>query len=48
MPRISDIQAAFIAAIELNPKGYRYLRTDSFIEKLRGFNWHLTRADANA
>lgn len=48
MPRISDIQAAFIAAIELNPKGYRYLRTDSFIEKLRGFNWHFTRADANA
>ena len=48
MPRISDIQAAFIAAIELNQKGYRYLRTDSFIEKLRGFNWHFTRADANA
>ena len=46
--RISDIQAAFVAAIELNPKGYRYLRTDSFIEKLRGFNWHFTRADANA
>ena len=48
MPRISDIHVAFIAAIELNPKGYRYLRTDSFIEKLRGFNWHFTRADANA
>ena len=48
MPRISDIQAAFIAAIELNPKGYRCLRTDSFIEKLRGLNWHFTRADANA
>ncbi|KPU02486.1 hypothetical protein AN697_22690 [Enterobacter cloacae subsp. cloacae] len=48
MPRQPDIQAAFIAAIELNPKGYRYLRTDSFIEKLRGFNWHFTRADANA
>ena len=48
MPRISDIQAAFVAAIELNPKGYRYLRTDSFIEKLRGLNWHFNRADANA
>jgi len=48
MPRTADIHAAFIAAIELNPKGYRYLRTDSFIEKLRGFNWHFTRADANA
>ena len=48
MPRQPNIRAAFIAAIELNPKGYRYLRTDSFIEKLRGFNWHFTRADANA
>ncbi|CZX55888.1 Uncharacterised protein [Enterobacter hormaechei] len=47
MPRISDIQAAFIAVIELNPKGYRYLRTDRFIQKLRGFNWHFTRDDAN-
>ncbi|RAY35703.1 hypothetical protein DP193_24990 [Enterobacter hormaechei subsp. oharae] len=47
MPRNSDIQAAFIAAIELNPKGYRYLRTDRFIQKLRGFNWHFTRDDAN-
>lgn len=48
MPRTADINAAFIAAIELNPKGYRYLRTDSFIQKLRGFNWHFTRADANS
>ena len=48
MPRISDIQAAFVAAIELNPKGYRYLSTDAFVEKLREFNWHFTRADANA
>ena len=48
MPRTADIHAAFIAAIELNPKGYRYLRTDSFIQKLRGLNWHFTRADANS
>ncbi|KDF42331.1 hypothetical protein [Enterobacter kobei] len=48
MPRISDIQAAFIAAIELNPNGYQYLRTESFIEKLRDYNWHFTRSDANA
>ena len=48
MPRTADIHAAFVAAIEVNPKGYRYLRTDSFIEKLRSFNWHFTRADANA
>ena len=48
MPRTADIHAAFIAAIELNPKGYRYLRTDSFIQKLRGLNWHFTRAEANS
>lgn len=48
MPRTADIHAAFVAAIELNPKGYRYLRTDCFIEKLRQFNWHYTREDANA
>ncbi|WP_449543610.1 hypothetical protein [Enterobacter ludwigii] len=48
MARTADIRAAFIAAIELNPKGYRCLRTDSFIQKLRGVNWHFTRADANS
>ncbi|HHA1951112.1 TPA: hypothetical protein ACOEGL_000028 [Enterobacter ludwigii] len=48
MPRISDIQAAFIAAIQLNPKRYQYLLTESFIEKLREYNWHFTRSDANA
>ncbi|WP_426710362.1 hypothetical protein [Enterobacter cloacae complex sp. 284J4] len=47
MPRQPNIRAAFIAAIELNPKGYRYLRTDRFIQNLRGFNWHFTRDDAN-
>ncbi|HDK0316192.1 TPA: hypothetical protein PRT52_000827 [Escherichia coli] len=48
MPRISDIQAAFIAAIQLNPNGYQYLRTESFIEKLREYNWHFSASDANA
>ncbi|HBM2838217.1 hypothetical protein M8B65_00975 [Enterobacter hormaechei subsp. xiangfangensis] len=48
MPRTADIHAAFVAAIELNPKGYRYLTTDAFIEKLRQFNWHYTREEANA
>lgn len=48
MPRTADIHAAFVAAIELNPKGYRYLSTDAFIEKLREFNWHYTRKEANA
>lgn len=48
MPRTADIKTAFIAAIQLNPKGYQYLRTESFIEKLRDYNWHFTRSDANA
>lgn len=48
MPRKTDIHTAFIEAIKLNPKGYRYLSTDSFIEKLRQFNWHFSRTDANA
>ncbi|CZU49676.1 hypothetical protein ACS6I8_14755 [Enterobacter kobei] len=48
MPRTADIKTAFIAAIQLNPKGYQYLRTESFIEKLREYNWHFTRSDANA
>lgn len=48
MPRTADIHAAFVAAIELNPKGYRYLTTDAFIEKLRQFNWHYSREEANA
>lgn len=47
MPRQSDIHAAFVATIQLNPKGYRYLSTDRFIEKLREYNWHFTRSDAN-
>lgn len=48
MPRQSDILAAFVATIQLNPKGYRYLSTDRFIEKLREYNWHFTRSDANS
>ncbi|MEQ4942882.1 hypothetical protein [Enterobacter hormaechei] len=48
MPRTADIQTAFQTAIQLNPKGYRYLSTDSFIGKLREFSWHFSRADANA
>jgi len=48
MPRTADIPAAFVAVIQLNPKGCRYLSTDRFIEKLREFNWHFTRTDANA
>lgn len=48
MPRTADIQTAFHAAMQINPKGYRYLSTERFIEKLREFNWHFTRTDANS
>lgn len=47
MPRKPDIHKAFIAAIQLNPKGYRFLQTDDFIRELRVRNWHFNREDAN-
>lgn len=47
MPRQYEIQAAFVEAIQLNPKGYRYLSTNDFIDKLRDKNWHFSLADAN-
>lgn len=47
MPRKSDINAAFTAAIQQNPKGYQWLRTDDFIRELRARNWHFSQADAN-
>jgi hypothetical protein len=47
MPRKSDIHSAFVAAIQKNPKGYQWLRTDDFIRELAKVHWHLTRADAN-
>jgi len=47
MPRKSDINAAFTAAIQLNPKGYQCLRTEDFIRELRVRNWHFTLDDAN-
>lgn len=47
MPRKYEIRSAFIESIQLNPKGYRYLSTDSFIAKLRENNWHFSQADAN-
>lgn len=48
MARISDIKAAFVAAVQLNPKGYRYLKTSDFVHQLAAVNWHFTSADANA
>ncbi|KZP46642.1 hypothetical protein XF28_01190 [Escherichia coli] len=47
MPRRSDIHAAFVAAIQQNPKGYQCLHTNDFIRELRARNWHFTQADAN-
>ncbi|HDR2788189.1 TPA: hypothetical protein QCJ61_002238 [Enterobacter asburiae] len=47
MPRPHEIRAAFIEAIQLNPKGYLYLSTESFIARLREKNWHFSQADAN-
>lgn len=47
MPRKSDIHSAFVAAIQQNPKGYQWLRTNDFIRELRARNWHFSRADAN-
>ena len=47
MPRRSDIHAAFVAAIQLNPKGYRCLRTEDFIRELAKVHWHFSRDDAN-
>ena len=47
MPRKSDIHSAFVAAIQLNPKGYQCLRTDDFIQELAKVHWHFSQADAN-
>jgi hypothetical protein len=41
----SEIWAALIEAIQLNPRGYLYLSTDSFIAQLREKNWHFTLTD---
>ncbi|EKJ6716668.1 hypothetical protein [Escherichia coli] len=47
MPRRHDIHAAFVAAIQQNPKGYQFLHTNDFIRELRARNWHFSQADAN-
>ncbi|MEO3287215.1 hypothetical protein ABHD38_25085 [Enterobacter cloacae] len=48
MPRKSEVGAAFMAAIELNPKGYKCLRTTDFVRELRARNWPFNNSDANA
>ncbi len=47
MPRTADIHAAFVAAIQQNPKGYLCLHTDKFIDELQERHWHFSQADAN-
>lgn len=47
MPRQSDINPAFVKAIQVNPKGYQWLRTEDFIRELAEVNWHFNQADAN-
>lgn len=47
MPRRYEIHAAFVAATQQNPKGYRFLRTEDFIRELAKAHWHFTQADAN-
>lgn len=47
MPRKPDIHSAFVAAVQLNPKGYKYLRTADFIRELSARNWHFSERDAN-
>ena len=47
MPRAYEIHAAFVAAIQLNPKGYRWLRTADFIRELAKVHWHFSQNDAN-
>ncbi|MCU6671182.1 hypothetical protein M8013_20855 [Enterobacteriaceae bacterium H4N4] len=47
MPRPYEIRAAFVAAIQLNPKGYQCLHTADFICELAKVNWHFSLADGN-
>ncbi|WP_449546743.1 hypothetical protein [Lelliottia amnigena] len=47
MPRKPDINAAFIAATQTNPKGYICLRTADFVRELRSANWHFSQGEAN-
>ena len=48
MPRENDIQFAFMAAVQLNPKGYQYLQTCDFIRELRSRGWFFTEKEATA
>lgn len=47
MPRAYEIHAAFVAAIQHNPKGYRWLHTADFIHELAKVHCHFSQNDAN-
>ena len=47
MPRESDINPAFVKAIQVNPKGYQWLRTEDFIRELAKVHHHFSQDDAN-
>lgn len=47
MARLSDIKAAFCAAVQLNPKGFQCLNTRDFIRELAAKNWHMPHDEAN-
>ncbi|PXM05422.1 hypothetical protein [Klebsiella variicola] len=47
MVRRNTIAEAFRASISINPKGYQYLYTDSFISELRLRGIHFSEKEAN-
>ncbi|HGF9699559.1 TPA: hypothetical protein ACR599_002033 [Klebsiella variicola] len=47
MFRRNTIAEAFRASISINPKGYQYLYTDSFISELRLMGIHFSEKEAN-
>lgn len=48
IPGTADIHTAFVTAVQLNSKGYQYLRTADFIRELNARNWHFSEREANA
>ncbi|AUV23277.1 hypothetical protein ACFH56_004751 [Escherichia coli] len=47
MTRNNTIVEAFRASISINPKGYQYLYTDSFISELQRRGIHFSEEEAN-
>jgi hypothetical protein len=47
MPRKPDINAAFVSAVQLSQKGYRYMHTQDFIRELRKASRHFSHSEAD-